>query len=97
MSQVFSASGKPTNILKTARATTAEKMGVCESRKMDVDSIATELARVELQRDFLHVGYSRADALRLAGRVVGRWMWPGLARCPSVAAGRIAGEGRDGR
>jgi hypothetical protein len=42
-------------------------------------SIQTEIIRGELQRDCTDAGYSDGDARRLADRIIGGWITPGLA------------------
>jgi hypothetical protein len=47
-------------------------------------SIVTKLARVDLQRDCEAAGYTTDDAGRLADRIVGGWLLPGLAKAPAA-------------
>ena len=42
-------------------------------------SILSEAIRTDLQRDCLAVGYTPGDASRLADRIIGGWLLPGLA------------------
>ena len=76
-------------------------MGVCMIR---TPSIAEEIARADLQRDFENAGYSAGDAARLTSAIMAGRLLPGLARHPrraertaiagSVAAGHTVEASR---